>query len=681
MSREEILLLKRRIDELENGKQIRITQDRNEASAPPSGDAFDNGVENTSHTNAMMGLMEEEHHKSSENNFSDSSAIGFMNQIKRLINQHLSPAGQEPAPQPVRASPRPSLSRYPSKHQNLDYILPSRQRADHLLDSYWRLVHTLYPFLDTDEVARSYRQIWTGESLGEDGPTFVCLLNVIFSLTSILDPSIRPEERVGSANVFYQRARELLDFDLMQRQNILTTQCFLVLGQYLQSTNDPQQCWIFVGLAIRIAQSIGLDLPSTSANAQTPRQRDHLRKVWHGCVLMDRALSMTFGRPSMITSQAASAVPRPMAHQDFSECHCYTEAGQPDTTFSELHFFIESLKLYELMSETLLRLYNPADPEESGDDPYGIYFGTLGVMAAGTIFDMDRKYLLWTREVPTHLRWSPNITKSFIHQRQTNVLWLRYRHIRILLFRPVLSRFCSRTGEDCGSLDEAMPAKIALQCSIMCTRIALEVIDYFNSRIDASRQEELDDILPAWWYSILYVYTAGTVLVAARLHPLIVAEVTETAVAEGWLGVMKVMDRLQSFSKHAKRCSAALRVLYDQVPQQHQRLQRLQQGQNRIQTNVQNQCQQDVNVQQGDADSVDNGSSMHATKEFEPVLLDGNMRVEVLGGEGHANHTTVDSWNMSQDTSNMAFFDTSDLQLEAGDMSWLNSIPFDLYDT
>ena len=634
----------------------------------------------------MMGLIEEEHQKSHLNMFSDSSATGFMNQIKSVINQRLSPPDVERGSQAVRASSRPPLSSHPSKHQNFDYILPSRQRADHLLDSYWRLVHTLYPFLDTDEVLSTYRRLWTGESLGEDGPTFLCLLNVIFSITCILDPSIKPEERVSSADVFYQRARELLDFDLMQRQSILTAQCFLVLGQYLQSTNDPQQCWIFVGLAIRIAQSIGLDLPSTSANAQTPQQRDHLRKVWHGCVLMDRALSMTFGRPSMITSQAAAAVPRPMAHQDLSECHCYTEAGQPDSTFSELHFFIESLKLYELMNETLLRLYNSAYSEESLEDPYGIFFGTLGVKAAGTIFDMDRKYLLWSGKVPTHLCWSPHITKSFVHQRQTNVLWLRYRHIRILLFRPVLSRFCSQPDQDAESLDGAMPARIALQCSIMCTRIALEVIGFFDSRMNASRQEELDDILPAWWYSIFYIYTSATVLIAARLHPLIVAEVTEMAITEGWLGVMKVMDRLQSFSKHAKRCSAALSMLYDRVPQQHQRqqqrLQQLHHSQSRIQSNNQDHSLQDVNVHHVDANSVASSScTEHATEAFEPSLLDDDMRMEGLSGEAYSCHVTAGSWNMRHDPSSLASFDTSDLQLEAGDMSWLNSMPFDLYTT
>lgn len=621
-----------------------------------------------------MGLMEEEH-RSSIQTFNDSSATSFMNQIRSVIDQQFTPPDSHRASPPVREDVR----QHPHTKPPLDYLLPSRQRADHLVDTYWRLVYTLYPLVDKTDVLSTYRKLWTGEDIGADGPTFICLLNIIFSIACILDPTIRPEERESSADVFYQRARKLLDLELMQRQSTLTVQCLLLLGQYLQSTNDPQQCWIFVGLAIRIAQSIGLDLPSISARAPDVQQKDLLRRVWHGCVLMDRALSMTFGRPTVITQQAATAVPWPMAHDDNSECTCFKEMCAFGNPSSEMHFFIESLKLYELMSETLLTLYNPASRDEPDDDPYAVYFGSLGAKAAGTLLEMDRKLWLWSRVLPIHLRCNRDEKRSTIHKRQANVLWLRYQYVQILLFRPILSRFCSQQDNIDTSLEHSMASKMAFQCSITCVKIALEVIEFFNSMMEGKQKEELDDLLPAWWYSIFYIYTAAAVLVAARLHDSIIAEITEQVITHAWRDLMNSLGHFQNFSKHAKRCSAALIVLDDQVTQQYRQQQRQQvptQNLDYMELQHQNQA---VALQIG----LTNGggvSSFGTQRQGESE----NMALAEVGGD--RNHLLngscgmSDSWNMTTDyATNPPLFNTSDLQLDLSDMSWLNSIPLDLY--
>lgn len=166
-----------------------------------------------------------------------------MNQIRNVIDQQLTPPETQRTSQTATEDIPPSTdkARGKKKPQGLDYALPSRQKADYLLDTYWRLVHTLYPFLYHDDIVSTYQCLWTGQDLniGDEEPTFLCFLNVIFSISCVLDPSIKPEDCVAFADVFYQRARGLLDFDLIQRKSIITVQCFLLLGQYLQSTNDP----------------------------------------------------------------------------------------------------------------------------------------------------------------------------------------------------------------------------------------------------------------------------------------------------------------------------------------------------------------------------------------------------------------------------------------------------------
>lgn len=200
----------------------------------------------------------------------------------------------------------------------------------------------------------------------------------------------------------------------------------------------------------------------------------------------------------VITSQAAASVPRPVAHHGNSACTCSTDMPILDSSFSEMHFFVESLKLYELMNETLLMLYNPASREDLNDDPYTPYFGSLGAKAAGNVLEMDRKFWLWSRELPAQFQYNRNMKEALIHERQTNVLWLRYWHVQILLFRPILSSFCSLSGKVDQSMESPMVWNTAFQFSISCVKIALETIEFFSFKMEGRLQEELDDILPAW---------------------------------------------------------------------------------------------------------------------------------------------------------------------------------------
>ena len=674
MSKEEVLRLKRRIDELESRKQYGTVQNGGQrvSTVPPGQSTGDDSKQ----TNAMMGLMEEEH-QDSINLPRDSSATSFMKQIRIAMNpQFIRELNQ--TTQPVKEFVRP-----PAHIKSpLDYLLPSRQRADHLMQTYWRLVHSLYPFLHKVDVLSTYQKLWTGEDIGCDAPTFVCLLNIIFSIACILDPTIRPEERESSADVFYQRARELLGFDFMKQPSTLTVQCLLVLGQYLQSTNDPQQCWIFIGLAIRIAQSIGLDLPSTSAQAPNLQQRELLRRVWHGCVLMDRALAMTLGRPAVITPEAAASVPWPLAHSNNRECTCLKEMCILDHAESEMHFFIESLKLYELMNEILRTLYDTTSRDELDDDPYEVYFGGLRAKAAGDLLEMDRKLCIWSRNLPIHLRCNPGAERAIIHERQANVLWLRYRHVQILLFRPILSRFCSHREDIDKSLDleNTVAGKMAFQLSVTCVKIALEAIEFFTSRMEGKLQKELDDILPAWWYSIFYIYTAAAVIVAARLHESIAAEITEEATMHAWRGLMKALGHFQNFSKHAKRCLSALVVLDGQVQQQHQQQRR------RRPPSQDGGFAQARNQYQGMSLPLGPANSEHVfSSAAERQEADENMVLsEATDAHNNLLHrpgpSMPDAWGMGLDYPyNAALSNTSEFQLGLGDMSWLNSIPLDFY--
>lgn len=223
--------------------------------------------------------------------FGSKSAGSFVQQIRAAINAKVSTPSPGQNTPVISGSPLPQLpTMQPKTHNapNIEYILPSRKGADNLLDVYWFAVHPLYPFLDRRQFQNMYEGIWAGEPSESDESLLLCTLNVVFALASQFSESLAPRERESSARKYFDRAQDLLNLDLWDIGSVQLVQCLLLMGQYLQSTNSPHQAWMVTGLTVRIAEGLGLHLPETSVRIDDVHQRELVRRLWHGCVVMDR---------------------------------------------------------------------------------------------------------------------------------------------------------------------------------------------------------------------------------------------------------------------------------------------------------------------------------------------------------------------------------------------------------
>ncbi|KAL4877987.1 fungal-specific transcription factor domain-containing protein [Aspergillus karnatakaensis] len=516
--------------------------------------------------NAMMGAMEEE--RATQGFFGSSSAASFMRQIKTAVDKRISSPQQHTSESVLGTQPPPTLMPSQKERQSTvhDYVLPPRKTADSLMGVYWHYVFPLYPLVDSIHLREEYARIWTGEAHLSDENMLMCTFNVIFGLACQLADFIAPEEREASAAAFFSRAKDLLHFNLWDSGSAALIQCLLLMAQYLQSTDSAHQCWIVTGLAIRNAQSMGLHLPQTIARLQNPQEQQLARKIWHGCVLMDRVISMTFGRPAMISKASCGSVPLPATiDEEYIASASGSEATQPADRPSFMAFYAKSLELYEILNDVLLSLYKPV-VEESPDDIYDFYFNKETAEDELTIFELDRALTKWTRSLPPHLRGSSATgPDNIIFYRQSVVLRARFLHVRMLLFRPVLSKYCTAreiASDPLISLNDSLPQRVALQCSSICVKVAQEVIELIYSNIPSDGSS---GPLPAWWYNILYVYTAATVLIASRLCPAIFEEVSEPAITRSWKCALEILRKYQTYSTSARRCVAALEILYEQV--------------------------------------------------------------------------------------------------------------------
>jgi hypothetical protein len=225
-------------------------------------------------------------------NVGSSSAASFMKQIRDAISEKLSipenvAFGGNLQISPVHAKELNSwrLPRLVAEH----CVLPSRNNADKMLDVYWGQIHVLYPFIHREQFIQAYESLWTSEVSKVDNRMVYCILNVIFALTCQVTKKRAVQDQEASADVFFQRAMQLLQIDMIGPSSLGLIQALLLISQYLQSSEWPHRCWVAVGLSVRAAQGLLLHLPETTARVKCQRDRELALRLWHGCVFMDRS--------------------------------------------------------------------------------------------------------------------------------------------------------------------------------------------------------------------------------------------------------------------------------------------------------------------------------------------------------------------------------------------------------
>ncbi|KAL6889950.1 hypothetical protein GGI43DRAFT_416099 [Trichoderma evansii] len=499
--------------------------------------------------------------------FGSSSAGSFMRQIKAAIDVKLGlPHPRQPASgtsNAIRGPQGPKSGNGGDNSQRIEYLLPPRKTADKLASAYWELVYPLYPFIDRSLIEESYRSIWSGDSAPMDESMAMCMVNLIFALGAQLTDSIELEHRKASANMYFKRAQDLLRLDLWDVGSTELIQCLLLMGQYLQTTDNPHQCWMVIGHAIRVAQELGFHLSEYSLDLPSSRETELVRRIWHGCVMMDRVLSMTFGRPPMISKQLSDTVPLPIAVDD-ALLGPQRLAVQPEGLPSETDFFVRALLMYGIVYDILIELYSGATSSTQNSSfissPH-----QHGSVNMAKILELDGALMAWSHNLPPHLQAeSPESARDSISRRGAVVCRVRFLHARILLFRPILSQFClpqNRPEKPGESQDDSLADQMSLQCSALCFKSAHSLIEVVHKNLVYGKT----GVLPAWWYCVLYVYTAATVLLAERLRPIIAAGISEYSIAESWSRAIAILKSFTCLGESAKRCVAALEILSAKV--------------------------------------------------------------------------------------------------------------------
>lgn len=190
---------------------------------------------------------------------------------------------------------KPRADTVPLKAQLLS-TAPSGLIEQAFMDAYFLNYHTSYPFVHE----ATFRAQFYGQAPRPHGQAWQILLNTILALgawsigddTSDLDIT------------FYQEARgHLQQVSVFETGNLTLVQALLLLSNYAQKRNKPNTGWNFLGLAVRMAMSLGLhkEFPGWKISLL---QREIRRRIWWGVYIFDSGAAKTFGRPILLPEES-----------------------------------------------------------------------------------------------------------------------------------------------------------------------------------------------------------------------------------------------------------------------------------------------------------------------------------------------------------------------------------------
>ncbi|KAL7912610.1 fungal-specific transcription factor domain-containing protein [Trichoderma velutinum] len=451
------------------------------------------------------------------------------------------------------------------------FCLPPRRVVDALLEVYRKDVYIFHPWVHFDSFVALYGLIWTGDDLeegsdlpdiglgGSNCPTtvFYCALNAMLAEACQFS-DIPPQDKRSCSTMFYERARTLLQVDLLDGGSLSHIQTLLLVAQYLQSTELATQCWNLVGMAYRMSVAIGLHRDEMSAGLSS-LEREMRRRTWHACLQMELIMSMTMGRPAQ--SGIEHNVPLPLAIDDeylsSSRCDCH----QPDGIVSRNQYLVEGLKLAQVLGQVLSTMYNAMRNEQQE----GSSSVPITTMQAKFMDMLQIEATLDSFESSLHpsLKWDvdcSDMAANNVFVRQSNVLHARILHLKLLLHRPALSLYCSSKGNNGLSPEiqsslNRFPNPYPADSAVACVKAACGLIDVVSRAVASSSAG-------AWWYCVFYLISASLVLALAESRDELVARLEASTLGLAWSKCDQALWRMaEQVDGSAQDYATALREL------------------------------------------------------------------------------------------------------------------------
>jgi transcriptional regulatory protein GAL4 len=256
-------------------------------------------------------------------------------------------------------------------------------------------------------------------------------------------------------NYFYRNASRHLSFDLLQRGSLTLVQALTMMANYLQKRNRPNSGFTLLGVAMNMAQSIGLHREFSGATV-SPFTMEIRRRVWWTLYIFDSGARLTFGRPTLALGGVNTQPPRNLDDKDLTvHMDELPESRDTPTNASSLIWQSKLAHIGNLASVKLLQ--NRVPP-------------------ASVMLHLGDKVIEWFKSLPPYLQASSDDPGYENLEVPRMVLMWRSMHLCIVMYRPfILDLIKRREPLDLSNLDEA-----PRRCVDAAQECALSIVMFWN---------------------------------------------------------------------------------------------------------------------------------------------------------------------------------------------------------
>jgi proline utilization trans-activator len=207
---------------------------------------------------------------------------------------------------------------------------------------------------------------------------------------------------------YFMQALQILP-DIHEEGSILFVEVLSLVGYYMQNLNRRDAAFLYIGLALRMAISLGLHQEVSDPNLDRVA-REHRRRVWWSVYSMDRILCVKSGNPITIADEDIGvSLPSPLTEMDSH----YTSAAVLS------HY----TQLSRILGKIMEGIYRKSRKTGS----------SLLVSVQGIMSDLSN----WQRDLPEELRFNfAQLDKDI--SRESVSIFLHYYQCVNMTARPLL---------------------------------------------------------------------------------------------------------------------------------------------------------------------------------------------------------------------------------------------------
>lgn len=322
-----------------------------------------------------------------------------------------------------------------------------------------------------------YREYFLRDYAAGGGPYYSDML--LYSICAVAarfsdDISLRP-----LSSVFLEYAEGLL-LNSLDLPELTTLQSLIILGTAEIGQGRGSKGWLFCGMACRLTHEMGLHLDPNnwSSSSESSVDREILRRVYWAVFIVDKQLSLYFGRPPALYPHEADVrntirIPYPPEWESLLDT--YIQKGMSATAFedgiSSIGSFIHHAELAKIFHRMIVEVF---ENRVSKADSSG---------AAAVAQEIHTSLVQWLAMLPQKLHWNQwTVTKTAPYVLHLHML---FHTGMIILHRPPrqhLDDEAVATSEDVEICYESLGAILRLiRCYGKYYRFELLPLDFVHT--------------------------------------------------------------------------------------------------------------------------------------------------------------------------------------------------------